>query len=336
MNFNKFFLFIVIIFLAISSCSKSSSSSSTSPVTPPVTTSVADIYILGTTSTGNVYFKNGIATALTGFEGYSCTGIAVSGSDVYVSGYIKNVNGNNVAAYWKNGKVNTLSDGTQSVKATGIAISGSNVYVSGYASYTPILINGNYVSLTGYYWKNGVVTTLTGSNTIGFGIAVNGNDVYVTGSVNLFAAYWKNNSFTELSDGLEHAAASVIQVTNGNVYTGGWIDYSASSAASYSCYWKNSTKVAVSDPQSEPITGIAVSSDNIYTSGYHTAVYWKNGTAVALSSPPASPTSWSISGIAVNGSDVYVSESSGYWKNGTFTTLTDCKSTIAIVAVPQK
>jgi hypothetical protein len=120
-------------------------------VTPVKPTPPADIYVLGKTSAGNTYWKNGVATTLTGFSAYTCTGIAVSGTDVYVTGNIQGQNGNYVAAYWKNGVVTTLTDGTQSTRATGIAVSGTDVYITGYAIYNAVMINGVLNDLTGYY-----------------------------------------------------------------------------------------------------------------------------------------------------------------------------------------
>ncbi|PWT74474.1 MAG: hypothetical protein C5B59_11080 [Bacteroidetes bacterium] len=61
----------------------------------------------------------------------SVTGISVSGSDVYVSGYI-DVTGNTIATHWKNGVSNYLTDGTTNAYATGVAIQVNDVLISGY------------------------------------------------------------------------------------------------------------------------------------------------------------------------------------------------------------
>jgi len=62
-------------------------------------------------------------------------GIYVSGSDVYIVGYIRNSQGRNVATIWKNGAAQQLPEvlGYQqtSSEANSVYVSGSDVYVAG-------------------------------------------------------------------------------------------------------------------------------------------------------------------------------------------------------------
>jgi hypothetical protein len=157
--------------------------------------------------------------------------------------------------------------------------------------------------------------------------------VYVAGSTDFFACYWKNNTLTKLSDGTQKAEAYGIQVGNNNVYTVGWIDLNAYSAASNNYYWKNST--VVTNPNTMQPAYIAVNGDDVYATGFASGspVYWKNGAATTLPLPPDQY--FSLTGMTVNGSDVYVSENTGYWKNTTFVPLTSCINTVSIIAVPQ-
>lgn len=132
-----------------------------------VAVSNGDVFIAGSSlDTSNlskyvnraILWKNGVRTILdTNDEDSEPTAIAVSGSDVYVSGEINDRS----AGYWKNGNLKILATGTGILPCVGnaIAISGNDVYVAGRS--------GAAVG----YWKNDSFTTLA-SNGLGAGIAV--------------------------------------------------------------------------------------------------------------------------------------------------------------------
>jgi len=118
--------------------------------------------------------------------GYS---IKVSGSDIYVAGYIEHIsnNGNTLqAVYWKNGVQTILTDISLAADAFDIVINNNDIYVSGF-------VRGSFNQPA--YWKNGVQTTLDVTNAGTYGrsivssIAVDNNDVYV---VSGYPRYWKN------------------------------------------------------------------------------------------------------------------------------------------------
>ncbi len=210
-----------------------------------------DVYVIGRTLASSnsgvgstaaaVYWKNGVEINLTqnlaDVVAATTTGIAVSGSDVYVSGYLY-VNGNdtNDAVYWKNGILHYLPDGYM---AKCIAVSGNDVYVGGSSLHSSdkywingveqslgnnawvntITTSGSDVYIAGFtasgpdqatYWKNGISVPLP-EGYAGTGIAVSGTDVYVSGNTNGGnAVFWKNT----LVDTLGNGEASCIAVGN--------------------------------------------------------------------------------------------------------------------------
>src|SRR5690606_32058552 len=98
-----------------------------------------DVYIAGSRPVGGAavatYWKNGVATSLI-HDNYSyATGIAISGNDVYVSGFSTETNTGSskpIALYWKNGVPVTLTDGSLYGYATKLAVVGNDVHVVGY------------------------------------------------------------------------------------------------------------------------------------------------------------------------------------------------------------
>jgi hypothetical protein len=158
-----------------------------------------------------VYWKNGTEIPLSNGASNSstvdavATSIYVSGTDVYVSGYVPfaTIRG---AVYWKNGVLAPLSDGSQYAQANGIFVSGSDVYTAGYES--------NGTNGIAKYWKNTTSNALSDGSIDAHANAVfvSGNDVYaagqsyVGGQINI-AKYWKNGTAVPLTDGTYNASA---------------------------------------------------------------------------------------------------------------------------------
>jgi hypothetical protein len=104
-----------------------------------------DTYISGTTSAGAVYWKNGIKSTLynpadTTVIRTSATGIAVSGDNVYVIGYINKIH----AVYWNNGILTRLNNPFTAMNISDnknkIILKDTSIYIS---------LN------TADYWKDG-------------------------------------------------------------------------------------------------------------------------------------------------------------------------------------
>ena len=138
-----------------------------------VASTAPNVYVVGTAYNSTnyiaVYWENGVATVLptpTGMTSANASGIAVSGSDVYVVGTAtygetETVNGDTEAVYWLNGVATVLPNptGTIAAEAYAVTVSGSDVYIAGFAGINTTNIAANTTDIAAY-WKNGVATTL--------------------------------------------------------------------------------------------------------------------------------------------------------------------------------
>ena len=213
-----------------------------------------DVYVAGYITNGShmiaAYWKNGVVTNLTGGEtDANARAIFVSGNDVYVAGFERTAT-KSVAKYWKNGNAISLTDGQNSASAMDVYLEGSDVYVCGVENINSIetakmwkngslttlgggftrsftialAVKGSISHIVGYennsgmYWKNGISTPFTGSDSGGNPMSVYsiGNDIYMAGYVSdangTRAAYWKNGDVHYLTDGTSYASASAIVI----------------------------------------------------------------------------------------------------------------------------
>jgi len=202
-----------------------------------------------------LYTRTGIAT-----------GIALSGTDIYWSGYYQRVTDPNsgqvtlpVAVYYKNGVPVFLEDSTvTSSFATAIFVSGKDVYVAGQRLSKS---NGKGIAL---YWKNGVPFPLSDSTTAATAtaITVSGSDVYVAGYVatgvqteegdNSVAKYWKNGTAVALTNGNNPAEATGIAVSGKDVYVSGF-ESGVYNGFQTGTYWKNGVPVRLTDSTSSSV-----------------------------------------------------------------------------------
>jgi hypothetical protein len=168
------------------------------------------VYAAGWNNTQNsqvaAYWANGIESLLTDSNAtYStATGIAVSGTNVYVCGWEEKSSAS-TATYWLNGAPVSLTDSSTNSSATGITLSGNDVYVAG----TGEIVNKNgIISFVAesylMYWKDDTLQnpadSANKSPTMSAGaISVAENNVYVAGSFNGVAVYWKNGVMVPLT-----------------------------------------------------------------------------------------------------------------------------------------
>jgi len=234
-----------------------------------------DKYIVGFFN-GSYYSKNDNYVNLISYDGngvqyYTMTnGIAISNGDVYVSG---NYLGD--ACYWKNQTQHNLS--YRDDYATNIYVRDTDVYVSGNSGLE--VVNNTWTeNQYAVYWKNKIKTLLGIGRT--FDIAVTNNDVYVVGSNNNKAVFWKNGTQMELPEGI---VAKSIQISEQDVYIVG------NNSNSAIC-WKNGTAMYLTyQDYITEATSVFVDGKDVYVAGMisktglnHKAVYWKNGKCVVL------------------------------------------------------
>lgn len=106
-----------------------------------------DVYVVGkNTSDQAVYWKNGVIHELS-TEDSGAAGIAIVGSDVYITGYYMNEESYPVPVVWKNGTLTEI--GEPGAYPNNIAVSGKDVFVTGWLTDDTVVM-----------WKNGNVSPL--------------------------------------------------------------------------------------------------------------------------------------------------------------------------------
>lgn len=170
---------------------------------------------------------------------------------------------------------------------------------------------------------------------------VKNTDVYVagwkySGKLTPVAAFWKNGTETELTDGTTNNASA------NSIYVSGTDDiYVAGKDGLKSMLWKNGVPTVLSSELYSGAYSVFVSGTDVYVAGFDHgfAVVWKNGVAVKLANGPNFSRAYSV---YVSGNDVYAA---GYeflegnktvatlWKNGVATRLSDGKKHAVAKAV---
>lgn len=299
-----------------------------------------DVYVVGNGPTASyqqraIYWKNGVATALTGgvSGGYQAYAVTVTGTDVHIAGTTINSNNWEVPTYWKNGVAMQLSNPLADTNnyANSIAVSGSDVYVGGYNWFYAVCPSCT-IGYNAFYWKiNGSTVTkvplITGTSwTDAYGIAVSGTDVYVTGSdLNNFystAKYWKNDltGAVSLSGGVSYAKGKAIAIQGSDIYVAGIESCVTANCKLIVKLWKNNSSNAVTlttGVTDAYATGIAVSGGDVYVAGWEknaagkpVAMCWKvNGNIVTPLALTNGQFDAVANGIAVSGSDVFIAGS---------------------------
>ncbi|MDR1278096.1 MAG: hypothetical protein LBK02_05055, partial [Treponema sp.] len=200
-----------------------------------------DIYVLGYVDNGSrslgCYWKNGTLTLLSN-NGYA-RGFAVSNGVVYVVGSYEVFAGDGYISrpcYWINGAKTDLFIGEYNqIEAPAIAVAGGTVYIAG----TYVVPDGNGEG-TWYacYWRDGIRTDISATDSYARAMAVSGNDVFMAGWRLHDGSAWysKNTNVYSLARG--NSSAYAIAVSGSDVYIAG---FSGNGSTRQASYWKNFT-----------------------------------------------------------------------------------------------
>jgi hypothetical protein len=162
-----------------------------------------DVYLAGADGPSGKIWKNGVATTVTypGSAVVSLSSITVHGDNVYAAGYVKGGG----AAYWKD-NTPTLLTNTFNSYASSIAVTDNSIYVSGNIDNVGQNEPSIWIDDNPEQWQ-----TSFSSTNFAAGLAVNGHDVYLAGSLGTYAGYWRNGVAVQLaSNGSANAIALVV------------------------------------------------------------------------------------------------------------------------------
>jgi hypothetical protein len=305
-NLKKSLLLALTVVLTLAACKKSTSPNSTSP----------DVYVSGYIQAANgptvaVYWKNKVLIRLADSLSSSyAAAIAINGNDVYIAGTLTLPGGNTEIGYWKNGIFKSLGNAGLMGNASAIAISNDNVYVAGTST-------GQYNQPVPTYWKNGVPHTLTDSSAVSigrlYGLALNGNDVYVAGQVtssdgnNIYPIYWKNDEAAYLLSNGGYAQG--ITIVNTEIYVAGVL-----TQGEQAIYWRDDSQTLLGGNLAIAANAITSSGNDVYivgavyirSSNVTELTYWKNNNPIDI----GSTLNGTALAISVSGNDVYTA---GYY-----------------------
>lgn len=291
-----------------------------------LTLSGADIY--AGTSVGILAKWNGtswdsIGTALGGtFR--AIRAIAISGTDIYVGGEFTTAGGSpaNRIARWNGTQWSPLGVGVGDSILNGvneIAVLGDTLMVGG--SFPTA---GGTVAKNIATWSTSAWTAFNGTgldSSVGV-IAVSGTDVYVAGSffqagslaVNRIAK-WDGTNWSALGSGLpgDNVSISALVVAGNKVYAGGFFTNIGGVSANYIAVWNGANWAPLGSGVNNSVTAIVVRGEDVFVGGNFTTAggvsankiaKW-NGTSWSGLNSGVIPTT--VTGIAVSGSDLYVS-----------------------------
>ena len=156
--------------------------------------------------------------------------IFMEGNSVYVGGSIEG-DAKRTACYWKNGTLVKLPalEGYSYYHVTGICVSNGTVYVSGYARTPDFSTYAVYWDGDGVHPLPAPADPLTKGFSSTSGIAVDGADIIIGGSLSFwnligYPCYWSNGSYNALSGGLGgFGIVSSTAAAGGETCLGGYV-----------------------------------------------------------------------------------------------------------------
>jgi hypothetical protein len=235
----------------------------------------ADLFVGGEINNRGGYWKNGEFTPLANW--LAVTGIALEGGKLYLTGSRQVSPGNNGVAQWVDGEETVLAVNARrslgyqavsrrvsgslneitTVSGGAIAVNGTDVYTIFKCDIRYILTHpgGSYTTRTAseqMLFKNGERLPLPGASGGNlYDLAVSGADIYLAGSDNKIAAFWKNGERSILTDGQSSFSAAMgLVVKDGDVYITGY-------DGRLTKIWKNGEQLLVSDGEAPDTQGNA-------------------------------------------------------------------------------
>jgi hypothetical protein len=189
---------------------------------------------------------------------------------------------------------------------------------------------GSFNTGTAYvpaYWKNGNLVKLAETQGDADVIAVDGEDVYVIGSLDDNSnkkRLWKNGVMTDFSDGTNGTYIYSLRILNGDIYAVGMLSTLNGDDATY---WKNGIPHTITTGLDSRAYDIAIVGNDIYVVGFQynengmsVATFWKNDVGTPLTD---GTTYADANGIIVVNNDVYINGHDNstlkVWKNGVVT-----------------
>lgn len=236
------------------------------------------------------------------------TGIVISGTDIYVSGYYITNDATHTrrAMLWKNGVATMLAFNKFDSIATGIALDGTDVYVCGNAVFNGVMC--------AVYWKNNIWHPFAGTavTSRASAITVDANhNYYISGAYNKLGCYWKDGNLVPLT-GDDYQAPILpidelwfpnnIAASTNMVYVSGVYRQPSSSDPEndryplYMAYWKNGQAIPfMGNIDAGGPTSIAIAGTDVFTAGsYDTGngfiPYYSVNQQTAILQNPAPPT----------------------------------------------
>ena len=232
--------------------------------------------------------------------------VSVSDGNVYAAGMVTLESGNRKAVYWTNGKMASLTDGTNDAIAYCVLAVEDDVYIGGYEASGADGASGAAV-----IWKNGVAQKLTGGNTLAKinALYYENGVLYAAGVEKNKGEHWKGVIWKDGSASYFHteSEATVVDlyVKDGKYIVGGGTKDAKGHYVP--CTWtENGVTFASEDVEFCTATAMDVAGDDIYLAGneyymdmsdyseYYTAYLWKNGTEVTLEVSTTDTSIWDV------------------------------------------
>jgi hypothetical protein len=166
---------------------------------------------------------------------YAPMALAVSGDDVYISGYSSDPPSSPTysppqhAQYWKNGVL--IFREVEASNGLSIVVNDNDVFMAGHR-YT----SGQHSGIA-CYWKNGERVDLTSDDQIAVArsVFVTDGHIYVAGMLDDQAVYWKDGEVIALTTSGTNSMANSIVVQGTDVHVAGYEN-------GHPAYWKNNVK----------------------------------------------------------------------------------------------